>query len=186
MLNPHFFKFCEILKKHNIHICTLSTGLTLKRNAEQLLKWTDEVIVSLDGNEEVHDRIRNIPNAFQKLSDGVQFIKTIQPSFKITARTVIHKLNFRTWPVIIDSAKEMGLDSVMIKFLMAVLHGKWAASVVLDLNDTALKTGLQFSVMDKMVRDLIDKNYARINGRLDLFRLWIVLLHVKGVDFDIG
>src|SRR5437870_5221460 len=32
MLNPKFFTFCEMLKKHNIHICVLSTGLTLKRN----------------------------------------------------------------------------------------------------------------------------------------------------------
>jgi len=112
MLNPNFFRFSEILKNHKMHICVLSTGLTLKRNAEQLLKWTDEVIVSLDGNEEIHDSIRNIPNAFQKLKEGVQFIKNIKPSFKITARTVIHKLNFRHWSSIIDAAKEIGLDQV--------------------------------------------------------------------------
>ena len=112
MLNANFFRFSEILKNHKMHICVLSTGLTLKRNAEQLLKWTDEVIVSLDGNEEIHDSIRNIPNAFQKLKEGVQFIKNIKPSFRITARTVIHKLNFRHWSSIIDAAKEIGLDQV--------------------------------------------------------------------------
>ena len=112
MLNPHFFTFCEILRKHDIHICVLSTGLTLKRNAEPLLRWTNEVIISLDGNEEVHDRIRNIPNAFQKLKEGVQFIKNIRPSFRITGRTVIHKSNFRHWASIIDEAKQMGLDQV--------------------------------------------------------------------------
>src|SRR5678816_1287835 len=36
MLNPNFFKFCEILQKHDIHVTVLSTGLTLKRNAEQI------------------------------------------------------------------------------------------------------------------------------------------------------
>src|SRR5258705_2691334 len=51
MLNQNFFRFCELIRKYNIHICVLSTGLTLKRNAEQLLEWTDEVIVSLDGDE---------------------------------------------------------------------------------------------------------------------------------------
>src|SRR5436309_3152928 len=112
LLNPKFFKFCEILHKQGIKISLLSTGLTLKKNAEQLLRWVDDIIVSLDGNEELHDRIRNIPHAFQKLREGVQFIKNIEPRFKITGRSVIHKLNFRHWPSIIDSAKEMELDQI--------------------------------------------------------------------------
>ncbi|MFI5187888.1 MAG: radical SAM protein [Chitinophagales bacterium] len=112
LLNPGFFKFCEILRRQNIRISLLSTGLTLKRNAEQLLVWVDNIIVSLDGNEEIHDLIRNIPHAFKKLKEGVQHIKNIEPEFRITARTVIHKLNFRHWNFIIDSAKEIGLDQI--------------------------------------------------------------------------
>jgi MoaA/NifB/PqqE/SkfB family radical SAM enzyme len=90
----------------------LSTGLALKKNVEQILRWIDEVIVSLDGNEEIHDRIRNIPQAFQKLKEGVRAIKTIEPGFKITGRSVIHRLNFRYWSSIIESAKEIGLDQI--------------------------------------------------------------------------
>jgi MoaA/NifB/PqqE/SkfB family radical SAM enzyme len=112
LLNPNFFRFCEILRGQNIKITLLSTGLSLKRNVEQILTWVDNIIVSLDGNEEVHDRIRNIPNAYQKLKEGVQLIKGREQKFRISARTVIHKLNFRAWNLIIDSAKEMGLDQI--------------------------------------------------------------------------
>ena len=112
LLNPNFFKFCEILHKQNIKITLLSTGLTLQRNAEQILKWVNDVIISLDGNEEVHDRIRNIPYAFQKIKQGVRLLKNIDPEFRITARSVIHRLNFRCWDSLIDSAKEMGLDQI--------------------------------------------------------------------------
>jgi MoaA/NifB/PqqE/SkfB family radical SAM enzyme len=112
LLNPNFFRLCEILHRQNIKITLLSTGLSLKKNVEQILTWIDNVIVSLDGNQEVHDRIRNIPHAFQKLNEGVHLIKRIDPKFRITARTVIHKLNFRIWNFIIDSAKEMGLDQI--------------------------------------------------------------------------
>jgi MoaA/NifB/PqqE/SkfB family radical SAM enzyme len=112
LLNSNFFKFCEILHNQNIKISLLSTGLTLKRNAEQLVLWVDNIIVSLDGSEETHDRIRNIPQAFQKLKEGVQYIKKIEPGFRITARTVIHKMNFRHWNSILDSAKEIGLDQI--------------------------------------------------------------------------
>jgi Fe-coproporphyrin III synthase len=34
MLNPNFFRFCEILRKQDIRVSVLSTGLTVKRNAE--------------------------------------------------------------------------------------------------------------------------------------------------------
>lgn len=112
LLNPNFFKFCDILKKQNIKVSLLSTGLTLRRNAEQLLLYVNDLIVSLDGSEEVHDRIRNIPGAFKKLREGVQYIKSIDPAFRITARTVIHRLNFRNWSAIIHAAKEIGLDQI--------------------------------------------------------------------------
>jgi len=112
LLNPNFFRFCEILRKENIRITLLSTGLTLKNNVQQLIKWVDEIIVSLDGNEEIHNRIRNIPDAFRKLKEGVQAIKSAKPGFRITGRSVIHRLNFSVWPQIIDSAKEIGLDQI--------------------------------------------------------------------------
>jgi Fe-coproporphyrin III synthase len=112
LLNPNFFRFCEILKKEKTKITLLSTGLTLKKHAGQLLKLVDNIIVSLDGNETVHDSIRNIPGAFSKLKEAVQHIKSIDPSYKITARTVIHRLNFRHWTSIIDAAKEIGVDQI--------------------------------------------------------------------------
>jgi len=112
LLNPNFFRLCEILKDQNIKISLLTTGLSIKGNAVQILNWIDDVIVSLDGDEQLHDAIRNIPNAFTKLKDGVRFIKDISPNYKITARTVIHRLNFRNWEAIIYEAKQMGLDQV--------------------------------------------------------------------------
>src|ERR1041385_5389763 len=50
LLNPNFFKFCEILQKHHIKISLLSTGLALRTNAEKLLQSVNDIIVSLDGN----------------------------------------------------------------------------------------------------------------------------------------
>ncbi|HEY6956466.1 MAG TPA: radical SAM protein [Flavisolibacter sp.] len=112
LLNPYFFSLCEILKREGLAITLLSTGLTIKKNADAILKWTDELIVSLDGDEETHDAIRNIEGAFAKLKEGVQYIKSKNPGFRITARTVIHRLNFRKWGGIIEAAKEIGVDRI--------------------------------------------------------------------------
>lgn len=112
LLNPHFFRFCEILNKEKIRVSLLSTGLTLKKNAPMLTGYVNDIIVSLDGDEDTHDRIRNIPGAFQKMKEGIEAIKRINPGFKISGRTVIHQLNFRKWPAIIEAAKEIGLQQI--------------------------------------------------------------------------
>jgi MoaA/NifB/PqqE/SkfB family radical SAM enzyme len=112
LLNSNFFRLCAILKKEDIKVTLLTTGLTVKKNAEQLLQWVDNLIVSLDGDEQLHDEIRNIPGAFNKLKDGVQYLRALDPDYKITSRTVIHRLNFRNWDAIISEAKTMDLDHV--------------------------------------------------------------------------
>ena len=112
LLNANFFRLCEILKRENIKISLLTTGLSIKSNADQLLKWVDDLIVSLDGDEQLHNAIRNIPNAFKKLKQGVEHIKALNPAYRITARTVIHQINFRNWQAIINAATQMGIDQV--------------------------------------------------------------------------
>lgn len=112
LLNANFFRFCEILKQEGIAVTLLSTGIALEKKAAQLLQWVNDIIVSLDGDEPLHDHIRQIPGAFQKMQRGVQLIKSIDPGYRITARTVIHRLNFHRWISIVNSAMEMGLDQI--------------------------------------------------------------------------
>ena len=79
---------------------------------------------------------------------------------------------------------KMGLNERTIKFLLAALNGRWSLTASADLQDIAIKTAMQYAEMDAIVRDLIEKNYARLDKRLDLYRFWIVLLHVKGIRFE--
>lgn len=112
LLNPHFFTLCEILRRQKLRITLLSTGLTLRKHAERLATTVDDIIISLDGPEELHNLVRNIPGAFQKLKEGITQIKAVKPGFPVTSRTVIHRMNFRQWLPIIESAKELGLNRV--------------------------------------------------------------------------
>lgn len=112
LLQPNFFRLCGILKKEGLRITLLSTGLLLSRHSDQLLTWVDEIIVSLDGYEELHDRIRNIPGAFRQLKAGVELLHSKRPDYRITGRSVIHRLNFRDWPAIVEAAVGMGLDQI--------------------------------------------------------------------------
>lgn len=112
LLNTNFFALCEILKKEKIKITLLTTGLAIKKNANEIVKWIDELIVSIDGDEVLHDAIRNIPGAFNKMKDGVEYLHQLCPGFRVTARTVIHRLNFRNWKAIVSAAKAMGIQQI--------------------------------------------------------------------------
>jgi Fe-coproporphyrin III synthase len=112
LLNPNFFRFCEMLQQQNIRVTLLSTGLTLAKHGGQLVKHVQDIIVSIDGPEHLHDEIRNIPGAFAKMRSGIDVIRSIDPVYRITARTVIHRLNFRHWPAIVDAAMSIGIDQI--------------------------------------------------------------------------
>ena len=117
LMHSNFWLLCKLLKEISVKITLLSTGLLLKKNKEEVLKWCDEVIVSLDGSSTVHNEIRNLPNAFEQLREGVRAIKAIAPKFPIMGRCVLQRLNFADLPNIIESAQEIGLDK--ISFLAA-------------------------------------------------------------------
>jgi Fe-coproporphyrin III synthase len=112
ILNPNFFRFCELLQAQGVRISLLTAGLTLERHAPMLVEHVNDIIVSLDGDRERHDHIRGIPGAFDKLREGVNAIKHLDSSFQITARTVIHRLNFRFWQQTVNAAKEAWLDQI--------------------------------------------------------------------------
>ena len=112
LLHNRFFSLCALLKRADIKITLLSTGLTLKKNAEQIVNYIDDVVISLDGDPATHNAIRNLPNAFEKLREGIEAIREIEPRFRITGRTVIHRMNFKKWQGIIETAEELGLDQI--------------------------------------------------------------------------
>ncbi|GHN00397.1 radical SAM/SPASM domain-containing protein [Cytophagales bacterium WSM2-2] len=117
LMHSDLWRLCAQLKSIGAKISLLSTGVTLKINAKDVVTHVDDVIVSLDGSREMHNTIRNIPSAYEKLSEGVKAIKELNPSFPVTGRCVLQKQNFRDFNNIIRSAKEIGMDQ--ISFLAA-------------------------------------------------------------------
>ena len=112
LMHSNLWRFCEILKTGNVKISLLSTGITLKNHASAVVNHCDDVIVSLDGSPDTHNRIRNIPGAFEKMEEGVTAIKTLDSGFRITGRTVLQKQNFSDFAAIIRTAQQLGLDQI--------------------------------------------------------------------------
>jgi radical SAM protein with 4Fe4S-binding SPASM domain len=79
----------------------------------------DDVIVSLEGPREVHDRIRGLARAFELLESGVQALRDEAPGFPIAARCTVQRLNHSRLCETVDVAEALRLNSV--SFLAADL-----------------------------------------------------------------
>ena len=66
---------CEHLRGAGIGITILSTGLLLRRHAALVAEHCDDLVVSLDGPPAIHDKIRNLPNAYAKLAEGIVAVR---------------------------------------------------------------------------------------------------------------
>jgi MoaA/NifB/PqqE/SkfB family radical SAM enzyme len=119
LMHSNLWELCAILRDRRIRITLLTSGLLLSRYAAPVAEWIDDVIVSLDGPPAVHDAIRGIPRAFELLASGVKDIRKIRLGFRISARCTVQSRNFRFLNATVDTARELGLDS--ISFLAADL-----------------------------------------------------------------
>jgi len=117
LLHSDLDAFCEPLRAAGIGITLLSTGLLLRRDAGSLVRWCDDVIVSLDGPRVVHDRIRNVARAYEKLAEGVAAVRAADPRVAVSGRCTVQRENFRELRATVRAARELGLDR--ISFLAA-------------------------------------------------------------------
>ena len=147
LMHSHLWELCDDLRAAEIGITILSTGLLLRRHAAELVRRCDDVVVSLDGPREVHNQIRNIPRAYEKLAEGVAAVKAADARVLVSARCTVQRGNFRFLRATVAAAHELGLDR--ISFLAADVSseafnrpGGWdeerVAQVALELEDLPL------------------------------------------------
>lgn len=117
LLHSDLWAFCAPLKEAGIGITLLSTGILLTRDAEELVRWCDDVVVSLDGPREVHDHIRNLPRAYDKLAEGVAAVRNADPRVTVTGRCTVQRANYRELRATVRASHELGLER--ISFLAA-------------------------------------------------------------------
>jgi Fe-coproporphyrin III synthase len=117
LMHPDLWSICQSLNSRSINVSLLSTGLTLRRHAENVVRHCNGVTVSLDGPPHAHDRIRRVPRAHRFLAEGVEALRTLAPDYRVYGRCAVHRHNFRLLRGTVAFAHEIGLNR--ISFLAA-------------------------------------------------------------------
>lgn len=111
-LNPQWPELARVLRNEGIRITILTAGLLLEDEAATVATSVDDIIVSLDGPAEVHNRIRRVAGAFEKIAGGISAIREIRPEITIRARSTVQKANHHLLRETVKAAKELELNSI--------------------------------------------------------------------------
>jgi MoaA/NifB/PqqE/SkfB family radical SAM enzyme len=117
LLNRELDAICKFFRELDLRITLLTTGLLLQKKADVVATGFDDIVVSIDGPPDVHDRIRRISGAFQAIHKGVLEVRALRPQIPISCRTTVQKLNHTHLRATVSAARSLGLDS--ISFLAA-------------------------------------------------------------------
>jgi MoaA/NifB/PqqE/SkfB family radical SAM enzyme len=117
LLRPEVFDAAAMFRENHITLHLHTSGVLLDRTAADVARVFSRVIVSLDAHtEELYQAVRGVA-ALTAVERGVARLHRIAPHVPVTARSTLHRWNFRELPNLIDHAKAMALDG--ISFLAA-------------------------------------------------------------------
>jgi len=119
LMHTDLFRLANRLSSGGIRTTLLTTGLLLARHAEAVGSAIGDVIVSLDGPPEVHDSIRGVPGAFDRLASGIRALRRVRTGYPVAARSTVQRANFSHLRATVRTARSLGLNS--ISFLAADL-----------------------------------------------------------------
>jgi Fe-coproporphyrin III synthase len=158
LLHSNFAKLCALLRESGVRITLLTTGLLLAKRAGIVAKGVDEVIISLDGPENVHDKVRRVIGCYQIIGKGIEAVKQINPAMKFHARCTLQKVNHALLRSTVAAAKALALDS--ISFLAADATSQafnreliWPGERQNQIMLTSSEIAVLENEIDAMVRD---------------------------------
>jgi Fe-coproporphyrin III synthase len=117
LMHSHLWTLCGRLREAGIAITLLSTGLMLAREAADVAQFCDEVILSLDGPAPVHDAIRRVSGAFDRMALGIVALREADARVGISARCTVQHANVGALVDTVAAAAALTLDH--ISFLAA-------------------------------------------------------------------
>jgi organic radical activating enzyme len=138
LLHRNLWALCKQLQALGIRITLVTTGLLIDRHAADIAASVDTVVISLDGDREIHDAIRRVKGGFDRIACGVTALRGEHPAPRLIARSVVQRGNCGSLYRTIVAAHDLGFDEV--SFLAADLSSSafnrvepWSAERIRDV-----------------------------------------------------
>jgi Fe-coproporphyrin III synthase len=112
LMNRELDAICQFFRDLGVRITLLTTGRLLFQKAQTVATYIDDVIISIDGPPDIHDRIRCVPGIFASVQRGITAVRNYRPGMHICCRTTVQKMNHAYLRSTVHAAKVLQLDSI--------------------------------------------------------------------------
>lgn len=165
LIYPHLVESLFYAKQKNIYTSITTNALNLKRYADGLIEGgLQEINISLDGPQEVHNYIRGHKSSFQKAVQGIEKLLEYPNPPKISIYCVITEWNIGQLLAFVDFFKDYPLER------MGFMHTNFTpASIAKTHNETF---GMSYQATASNMEEINIEN-------MDLDLLWGEIAEIK-------
>ncbi|MFH1824884.1 MAG: radical SAM protein [Candidatus Firestonebacteria bacterium] len=124
LLFGHIEKLIKEIKNRNLHCCIITNGVLLERYAETIVNsQVDELSISIDGPEYIHDQIRNVKGTYERIKKGVEKINQLKKEKSqkfpiINIVCTISEKNYGHLEEMIDVTKQINANTLNFHHLI--------------------------------------------------------------------
>lgn len=149
LVYPHLIDSLNYANEKKIYTTITTNALTLVNKADSLVNsGLDEIYVSLDGPESIHNEIRGHKKSFQKAMDGIKKLKTNKNCPKISVICAITEWNIGHLNELISNLLEVEVDEI------GFMHTQFITNKMSNSHNNSI-WGVDYPIKDSNV-DLID------------------------------
>lgn len=124
MLYANWIEVLKYVKRNGMRCNIVTNGILLGKRAGEVVKaGMDEIIFSLDGDEEVHDKMRGLKGAFKKGVEGFLTLNEMREKYsshipRINISCTIYEYNYRNLIDLVPVAERICADSITFHHLL--------------------------------------------------------------------
>lgn len=112
LMHSDISSLSRVCRAEGVRVTLLTAGLTLEKRADIVAASIDDVIVSIDGPPDIHDKIRGVPGAYRRLQRGIEALRQLRAEMPIHGRCTIQKGNFGELRNTVHAARALNLNSI--------------------------------------------------------------------------
>lgn len=166
LVYPHLVESLKYASEKKLFTTITTNALTLSNKADLLVDaGLNEIYISLDGPEEIHNDIRGHKKSFQKAIEGIQKLKANKNCPKIAVICAITQWNIGYLKELISKLLEVKVDEI------GFMHTQFITNEMSNSHNESI-WGINYPIKDSNV-DLIDFS------QMDLDLLFEEIMSIK-------
>lgn len=122
LMHPQICRIVAMIKNSGHFVKLATNGILLEEKAEELIAaGIDEIQVSLDGDEQTHDSLRNKAGAYKKAVSGIRKVKR-EKNLRLVINYTVSNLNYDKINRFLETldSQEVAVDLCKIQFMYYV------------------------------------------------------------------